>query len=73
MQVSVLLFISDCGNYAVLEQSFVSLYYDLKRVNLVASEIGYDSFDLLNSSKRYDVIYEGKEFYNLKPSKIELL
>lgn len=73
MRKELFIFISDCGKYAVIENDFVALYYDIKRLNLVAAEMGLDSFDLLGREDRYDLIYEAKEFSNVKPSKIEIL
>jgi hypothetical protein len=74
------IFKTDCGTYVAIEGDFVDIFYYMEDfmalVNKLNSEqlMGYpDTFEFLRDRDRYDILCEGRDFYKLKPAKIEIL
>jgi hypothetical protein len=74
------IFKTDCGNYVAIEGDFVDIYYYLEDFMALVDKLnneqlmGYpDTFEFLRDRDRYDILCEGRDFYKLKPAKIEIL
>ena len=73
------IYLTDCENYVSIEGDFVNIFYNISDFMTVLEKLNDeqfadypDTFTFLSQQDRYDILCEGRDFFNLKPAKIEI-